>query len=56
MCLAESQLGWIPYVLSRADFVWREMRGEGFVDVDKDVMSEPPSSLLPAQRLVHVLP
>ena len=23
ICLAESQLGWIPYVLSRADFVWR---------------------------------
>ena len=44
VCLAESQLGWIPYVLARADFVWREMHGEGFVDVDKDVMSEPPSS------------
>jgi predicted TIM-barrel fold metal-dependent hydrolase len=41
--LAESQLGWIPYVLSRADFVWREMAGEGFVDVDKSKMSEPPS-------------
>ena len=37
VCLAESQLGWIPYVLSRADFVWREMRGEGFSDVDKGV-------------------
>ena len=43
ICLAESQLGWIPYVLSRADFVWREMRGEGFSDVDKGVMPEPPS-------------
>jgi predicted TIM-barrel fold metal-dependent hydrolase len=41
--LAESQLGWIPYVLSRADFVWKEMSGAGFVDVDKSAMREPPS-------------
>jgi predicted TIM-barrel fold metal-dependent hydrolase len=44
VCLAESQLGWIPYVLSRADFVWQEMRGEGFSDVDRGVMPEPPSA------------
>jgi len=43
VCMAESQLGWIPYVLSRADFVWNELRGEGFSDVDKGAMPHPPS-------------
>jgi predicted TIM-barrel fold metal-dependent hydrolase len=43
ICLAESQLGWIPYVLARADFVWNEMHGEGFADIDKSTMLEPPS-------------
>jgi predicted TIM-barrel fold metal-dependent hydrolase len=42
--LAESQLAWVPYVLDRADFVWREMRGSGFTDIDTDAMPEPPSS------------
>jgi predicted TIM-barrel fold metal-dependent hydrolase len=42
-CLAESQLGWIPYVLSRADFVWDEMCGEGFTGIDKVAMPHPPS-------------
>lgn len=41
--LAESQLGWVPYVLSRADFVWEEMSGEGFTGVDKTLMPNPPS-------------
>ncbi len=41
--LAESQLAWVPYVLSRADFVWSEMRGTNFTDIDTSVMSEPPS-------------
>lgn len=41
--LAESQLAWVPYVLSRADFVWKEMRGEGFTDISDDKMPEPPS-------------
>jgi predicted TIM-barrel fold metal-dependent hydrolase len=40
---AESQLGWIPYVLQRADFVWRELRGEGFSDMDDSSLPEPPS-------------
>jgi predicted TIM-barrel fold metal-dependent hydrolase len=44
VCLAESQLGWIPYVLSRADFVWEEMSGEGFTGIDKAAMPEPPSA------------
>jgi len=43
VCMAESQLGWIPYMLSRADFVWAELRGEGFSDIDKGAMPEPPS-------------
>jgi predicted TIM-barrel fold metal-dependent hydrolase len=41
--LAESQLAWVPYVLNRADFVWREMRGAGFTNIDADAMPEPPS-------------
>jgi predicted TIM-barrel fold metal-dependent hydrolase len=41
--LAESQLSWVPYVLERADFVWREMRGAGFTDIDVDGTPEPPS-------------
>jgi predicted TIM-barrel fold metal-dependent hydrolase len=44
VCLAESQLGWIPYVLARADFVWSELSGEGFTGVDKGAMPEPPSA------------
>lgn len=44
VCLAESQLGWVPYVLSRADFVWHEMSGEGFTGIDKGAMPEPPSA------------
>lgn len=43
VCLAESQLGWIPYVLSRADFVWEEMSGDGFTGIDKNAMPHPPS-------------
>jgi predicted TIM-barrel fold metal-dependent hydrolase len=42
LCLAESQLGWIPYVLSRADFVWEEMR-ESFTGISKEAMPDPPS-------------
>jgi predicted TIM-barrel fold metal-dependent hydrolase len=41
--LAESQLAWVPYVLSRADFVWQEMRGAGFTNITSDAMPEPPS-------------
>jgi predicted TIM-barrel fold metal-dependent hydrolase len=41
--LAESQLAWVPYILSRADFVWKEMRGEGFTSISNDKMPHPPS-------------
>ncbi len=37
---AEGQLGWIPYVLDRADKVWEENRGWGGV---ADKVLEPPS-------------
>lgn len=43
VCLAESQIGWIPYVLSRADFVWGEMAGEGFTGVDHSALPHSPS-------------
>lgn len=43
VCLAESQLGWIPYVLSRADFVWDEMSGSGWTGIDRATMPHPPS-------------
>lgn len=43
LCLAESQLGWIPYVLERADFVWGELKGEGFTGVDHEAVPHPPS-------------
>jgi predicted TIM-barrel fold metal-dependent hydrolase len=39
---SEGQIGWIPYVLSRADTVWRENRGWGGVT---DKVLEPPSEL-----------
>jgi predicted TIM-barrel fold metal-dependent hydrolase len=43
VCLAESQLGWIPYVLSRADFVWEEMSGS-FTGIDTSAMPDKPSA------------
>lgn len=43
ICLAESQIGWIPYVLTRADWVYDEMSGEGFTDIDKTAMPKRPS-------------
>ena len=38
---AEGQLGWIPYMLERADKVWEENRGWGAVG---DAVPEPPST------------
>jgi predicted TIM-barrel fold metal-dependent hydrolase len=37
---SEGQIGWIPYVLERADAVWRENRGWGGV---ADKVKRPPS-------------
>jgi predicted TIM-barrel fold metal-dependent hydrolase len=39
---SEGQIGWIPYVLERADVVWAENRGWGGV---ADKVMEPPSEL-----------
>jgi predicted TIM-barrel fold metal-dependent hydrolase len=39
---SEGQIGWIPYVLERADIVWEENRGWGGI---ADVVKEPPSEL-----------
>ncbi len=38
---SEGQIGWIPYILERADDVWREHRAWGGV---KDTIPEPPST------------
>ena len=45
---SEGQIGWIPYILDRADVVWEENRGWGGV---ADKVPEPPSELLPRARL-----
>ncbi|HZJ28220.1 MAG TPA: amidohydrolase family protein [Acidimicrobiia bacterium] len=42
LAYSEGQIGWIPYVLERADTVWRENRAWGGV---ADTVSRPPSEL-----------
>lgn len=39
---SEGQIGWIPYILERADTVWRENRGWGGI---ADKVLQPPSEL-----------
>jgi predicted TIM-barrel fold metal-dependent hydrolase len=41
LAYSEGQIGWLPYILERADDVWREHRAWGQV---KDVVLEPPST------------
>ena len=41
LAYAEGQIGWIPYILERADNVWEESRGWGGV---ADIVPEPPST------------
>ena len=41
LAYSEGQIGWLPYILERADDVWREHRAWGGV---KDIVPEPPSS------------
>ena len=41
LAYTEGQIGWIPYILERADDVWREHRAWGGV---KDLVPEPPST------------
>jgi predicted TIM-barrel fold metal-dependent hydrolase len=42
VAFSEGQIGWIPYVLDRADTVWEENRGWGGI---ADKVLEPPSQL-----------
>jgi len=41
LAYSEGQIGWLPYILERADDVWREHRAWGGV---ADIVPEPPSS------------
>jgi predicted TIM-barrel fold metal-dependent hydrolase len=41
LAYSEGQIGWIPYILERADTVWEEHRAWGGV---RDIVPEPPSS------------
>jgi predicted TIM-barrel fold metal-dependent hydrolase len=41
LAYSEGQIGWIPYILERADTVWEEHRAWGEV---KDLVPEPPST------------
>jgi predicted TIM-barrel fold metal-dependent hydrolase len=41
LAYSEGQIGWLPYLLERADDVWREHRAWGGV---KDIVPEPPST------------
>ena len=41
LAYSEGQIGWLPYVLERADDVWRDHRAWGGV---KDIVPEPPST------------
>lgn len=41
LAYSEGQIGWIPYILERADDVWREHRAWGGV---RDLVPEPPST------------
>jgi predicted TIM-barrel fold metal-dependent hydrolase len=41
LAYSEGQIGWIPYILERADNVWEENRGWGGVS---DIVTEPPST------------
>jgi predicted TIM-barrel fold metal-dependent hydrolase len=41
LAYSEGQIGWLPYVLERADNVWRDHRAWGGV---KDIVPEPPST------------
>jgi predicted TIM-barrel fold metal-dependent hydrolase len=41
LAYSEGQIGWLPYILERADDVWHQFRGWAF---DKAVVPEPPST------------
>lgn len=41
LAYSESQIGWIPYALERADAVWHQFQGWGY---DREQIPEPPSN------------
>ncbi len=41
LAYSEGQMGWVPYIIERADDVWREHRAWGGV---RDIVPEPPST------------
>ncbi|MCU0268832.1 MAG: amidohydrolase [Acidimicrobiales bacterium] len=41
LAYSEGQIGWIPYILERADDVWSQFRGWAF---DRSLVPEPPST------------
>ena len=53
LAYCEGQIGWIPYVLERADDVWREHRAWGGV---ADIIPEPPTRYYYQQHLRLLLP
>ena len=42
LALSEGQIGWIPYIIERADVVWEENRGWNEI---YETVTEPPSDL-----------
>lgn len=42
---SEGQVGWMPYLLERADKIWEEFRGEEF----ENTVPNPPSSYIPGR-------
>ena len=46
LAYSEGQIGWIPYILERADVVWEHNRGWGGVN---DTVLRPPSSYFPGR-------
>ena len=53
LAYSEGQIGWLPYILERADDVWREHRAWGGV---KDIVPRTPVDLLPPPGLRLLLP
>jgi predicted TIM-barrel fold metal-dependent hydrolase len=41
LAYSEGQIGWLPYILERADDVWNQFRGWAF---DRELVPEPPST------------
>ena len=53
LAYSEGQIGWLPYILERADDVWMEHRAWGGV---QDVIPDPPSTYYKDRSLRLLLP